>query len=97
MGLELNRVAVTLSVVLNERPPDSYKTFIYVNSSDEYVRDDHDLDDCASVSDTAPHEPDSSVPEAIDVDIVEDTARDGAQVPDEDVNMESTEYPLVYW
>ena len=94
MGLRINRVVVTRSVVLYERLPDSYKTVIYVNGSDEHVRDDHDLDDCASVSGTAPHEPDLSVPEAMDVDDVEDTASDGAQAPDENVNMESTEYPL---
>ena len=94
MGLRINRVVVTRSVVLYERLPDSYKTVIYVNGSDEHVRDDHDLDECASVSGTAPHEPDSSIPKAMDVDDVEDTASDGAQAPDENVNMESTEYPL---
>ena len=58
------------------------------------MRDDDDLDDCASASDTSPHYPDSSVPEAMDVDEVEDTPRGNAQSPNEDVIMKITEYPL---
>uniref|UniRef100_A0AAV1TQ64 Uncharacterized protein n=1 Tax=Peronospora matthiolae TaxID=2874970 RepID=A0AAV1TQ64_9STRA len=30
----------------------------------------------------------------MDVDDIEDSASDGVQVPDEDFNMKSTEYPL---
>ena len=91
---KLNRVVITRSVVLNEQPPDSYKTVIYINGSEHQVRDDHDFDDCASVSSTPPQGPDSSDPEAMDVDERDAAASDGAQSPDEDVHMESAEYPL---
>ena len=91
---ELSRVVITRSVVLNERPPESYKTVIYVSGSEGQVRDDYGLDDCASVSGTSPQEPDSPDPEAMDVDEIDATASDGAQAPDEDINMEHTEYPL---
>ena len=55
------------------------------------MREYHDLEDCASASGTSHHDPESSVPEAMDVDEVEDTATDDAQAPDEDVNIERPE------
>ena len=51
---------------MNDHPTRIKRSFM-VNGSNEHVRDDHDLEDCTSVSGTASHEPDSSVPEAMDV------------------------------